>query len=311
MLMDAKEFEFLYSTVIVFGLITFGIYLCLLKPFLAPAQPAAADTPAARAAALAAAARRNGGGATVADVRSFALHHTGSGGAGNGGGLVDPSTGSSSKGTVSKNTRWPPHVTTSHAAVVDGLVSFRHTKAATQSEELATRDRARVLSKLLVGTGSGSAPTLPPRGSTWILALPNAPSDESSSPLYYDVNRMRQVLLALGTYYNLLVILALDAGGGDEGKSPDPKAARLEWIARVRGGSSATVADPVAPPLGSVVGEDVLPSHRVLAATTVAGRVALVRQVQRVGMILDFDATVQDQLSRFGHKVVVYDPSRL
>lgn len=50
----------------------------------------------------------------------------------------------------------------------------------------------------------------------------------------------------------------------------------------------------------------VLPAHRILLASTVAGRVAMVRQLQRVELVLEFDANARDLLTRFGHKVVVY-----
>jgi hypothetical protein len=51
--------------------------------------------------------------------------------------------------------------------------------------------------------------------------------------------------------------------------------------------------------------ESTLPSHRVLLSNAATGRVALVRQVSTVGLVVDFDADVQRQLGQFGYKVAV------
>jgi hypothetical protein len=140
-------------------------------------------------------------------------------------------------------------------------------------------------------------------------------------------DRIYPVLCALGTYYNLLVILALPSiemdggitssnGGSDDAAAAAATAAvaaakqlRAEWIAKLRSPSQSSERAAAGGPFsGWGVPIEVLPSHRIVASTTVAGRVAFVRQVQRVGIVLDFDPDVRDQLSRFGHKVVVYDP---
>jgi hypothetical protein len=52
--------------------------------------------------------------------------------------------------------------------------------------------------------------------------------------------------------------------------------------------------------------EAVLPSHRILLASTIAGRVAFVLQLHRVEWVLDFDALVEAQLTRFGYRVFLY-----
>jgi len=55
----------------------------------------------------------------------------------------------------------------------------------------------------------------------------------------------------------------------------------------------------------------VLPSHRIVAARTVAGRVAFCRQLHtRMEWMIDFDPAVQADLSRFGHKVSIVIPSK-
>jgi hypothetical protein len=275
------ELEYLYTTVIFFGLITFFIYLCLLRPLLAPARHPRPD------ARVAAAAQR-----TNAD--SFSLNTAGA---------------AASSALLCKHTRLPPHVTTPNASVVDGLVSFRHTQAALRSDDFGHKDRARILSKLLITNSSSatiSSSLLPPKGSTWIMSIPvhgtttlNTTTDSANAA---SLDKIRPVLQVLGTYYNLLVVLAIDCG-----YETDAVKARSDWIESLRRpGSSATATST-----STGVGEDVLPTHRIVAATTAAGRIAFVRQVQRVGMILDFEATVQEQLSRFGHNVIVYDINHL
>jgi hypothetical protein len=169
--------------------------------------------------------------------------------------------------------------------------------------------------------------------------------------------RIRPVLHALGTHYNLLVVLAVSVataagaaaaapGGASSASNDAAKKLRAAWIAKVRqqdsgddaaaAAAEAAAAAAAAASLtrrieGSVaatatssaaaaatttfaslpVPADVLPSHRIVAASTVAGRVAFVRQVQRVGLVVDFDPAVHEQLSRFGHKVMVYDFDKL
>jgi hypothetical protein len=81
------------------------------------------------------------------------------------------------------------------------------------------------------------------------------------------------------------VIIAVDA------KTTEKDQVRL--IAQLRGSGDGLTAE-------------VLPDHRIIFASTVAGRVAFVRQMQRIELVLDFDPEVKTLLSRFGHKVVVY-----
>jgi hypothetical protein len=53
------------------------------------------------------------------------------------------------------------------------------------------------------------------------------------------------------------------------------------------------------------VKDQVLPKHRILLAQTVTGRVALVRQLSRVELVVDWDKEVSSQLERFGYKVAL------
>lgn len=207
--------------------------------------------------------------------------------------------------------------------LVDGLVSFRQTRASRKSDGMSAKDRAGILSNLLLAastTSASSSSSLPSKGSAFVLSVPVSSQTAEDDDHFA---RIGPVLNALGTHYNLLVVLAVSptttTGAGDTAAASNDQAKKLRaaWIARLRRqngeGSAAAAAriEGAATTMASSVSADVLPSHRIVASTTVAGRVAFVRQVQRVGLVVDFDPTVHEQLSRFGHKVLVYDFHKL
>lgn len=159
-----------------------------------------------------------------------------------------------------------------------GLVAFSHTQAASVvSSDAATsvrQERAKILSRLCAGGGVAPPPS---KGSTVVVSISQADLNGSDS--------IRRTLYALGTFYNLVVILA----AADGKSSGDLKSTLVEQL---RQSSSSTS-----------LCEQVLPSHRILLASTVAGRVALVRQLNKVAMVVDWDPEVESQLTRFGYKV--------
>jgi hypothetical protein len=182
------------------------------------------------------------------------------------------------------------------SVLVDGLVSFRFTKAAgvastkppppqpEASNEAAAaaaaaatqairKERARLLSR--VGGSSGAQTLAPPlRGSTVVVSLPHA-----------DVGcaKLQRVLFLLATYYNVFVVVDV---------SDNSEITKESLLKALRSGVDLT--------------EMVLPSHRVLLASKICGRVALVRQLQRVELMIDFHPDVKEQLGRFGYRVFVY-----
>lgn len=362
MLMDSAEFKYLYGTVAAFGVITFVVYYCLLRPFFVP-PPRQSSAAAAATAAATANGRRN----HQVDSSSTA-------GARRGFSNAD-SLSSSGRDSAAPSARLPPHILVAsssalspgtstqqaHNCLVDGLVSFRQTLASRRSDGMSPKDRAGILSNLLMASSSSASEqaqaswssSLPSRGSAWIMAVPVTSQTVRDE---FHFARIRPVLHALGTHYNLLVVLAVSvattaraaaeaAAPGDASSASNDAAKKLRaaWIAKVRqqdsGDDTATAAVAAAASSltrrieGSVaattttsssaaaaaktafaslpVPADVLPSHRIVAASTVAGRVAFVRQVQRVGLVVDFDPAVHEQLSRFGHKVMVYDFDKL
>ena len=176
-------------------------------------------------------------------------------------------------------TRQPPHVATQAQeggfnVLADGLVTFRNTHAAAVDTSAHRKDRARLLTRL-VEVGPLSAP--PSKGHTMVLSLPQ---DQLEDPT------VRQVCFLLGTYYSLLVVVVVP----DDGIS---KETRAELVQALR---------------SPVVTADIIPDHRILFASSVVGRVALVRQLQRVEVVIDFDPEVHANLTRFGHTVVTVDP---
>jgi len=193
--------------------------------------------------------------------------------------------------------RIPPHLSESTAKITqtggmnvlaDGMVAFRHSKAANYESSLSPeikmknrKERAKVLSNLLAES-NGALSSPPAKGGSVVLAVP---VDE------IECEKLRRTVYLLATYYSLLLIVTVDS-------SFQPKDVK-KLIQRLRGLEAD--ANYLAP--------EVLPDHRVTASCSVTGRVAFVRQLQRIELVLDFDAEVKDSLSRFGHRVILYGSS--
>mmetsp|Transcript_22688 Transcript_22688/g.33502 ORF Transcript_22688/g.33502 Transcript_22688/m.33502 type:complete len:267 (-) Transcript_22688:27-827(-) len=175
--------------------------------------------------------------------------------------------------------RKPPHATSSNAQVVDGMVSFRHSHASDQepADTLAEtrKERAKVLSRIL--SLDGSTPP-PPRGKIVVLSLSR---DEN-----LECSKLRRILYLLATYFTLIVVLNVD----DDCKQKEIE----QMIHSLRGKEGLP--------------ERILPDHRIVAAQSLTGKVALVRQLgQRVEFVLDYDNEMKNELERFGFKVLVYN----
>ena len=143
------------------------------------------------------------------------------------------------------------------------------------------KERAKVLSNLLADS-NGIISSPPVKGGSVVLAVP-LPDIECE--------KLRRVVYLLATYYSLLLIVTVDS-------SFQPKDMK-NVLSRLRG--SAEDATYLAP--------EVLPDHRITASCSVTGRVAFVRQLQRIELVLDFDADVKENLSRFGYRVIIYGSS--
>ena len=177
-------------------------------------------------------------------------------------------------------TRRPPHATKTDAVLIDGMVAFRSSTAATfemsNADSVAAnrKDRAKILSRLLT-SDSTTAP--PPRGGSILISIPAED---------LDCAKLRRILFLLATYFCLVVVISVHDNTTDE----DIK----QLIKKLRGPDLTSLPD------------EVLPSHRIVAAQSRTGRIALVRQLGRLEFILDHDEEMKTELDRFGFKVFVY-----
>ena len=177
-------------------------------------------------------------------------------------------------------TRKPPHAIKTDAVLIDGMVAFRSSTAATfetsNADSVAAnrKDRAKILSRILT-SDSTTAP--PPRGGSILISIPAED---------LDCAKLRRVLFLLATYFCLVVVISVHDDTTDE----DVK----KLVKKLRGPDSTAIPDAV------------LPSHRIVAAQSRTGRIALVRQLGRLEFILDHDDEMKTELDRFGFKVIVY-----
>lgn len=303
-------------TAVIFGVVTVAIYFLVIRPWM-PSRPLAAAAAGTRqttntAAATDAANNNNTNSATFQQQQQ--QHNE----------------------STLCCTRVPPHVSDASAPLAingganllsDGLVAFKHCRAAaavatTSPEEEAHRRvaRAKLLSALLRlppgGGGATSTPPPPPaKGSAIVVTVP---LDSARCPY------QRRVLYLLATYYNLLVLLAVAPDVADTFTAAD----RRRAIASLRGeetvanaasgdddcssddGGDRTQPTVVADVERQQLSAEILPTHRIVMASTVTGRVAFVRQLQRIELVLDFDLEVLGLLSRFGHRVIVYGDTK-
>jgi hypothetical protein len=105
-----------------------------------------------------------------------------------------------------------------------------------------------------------------------------------------------KVLSNLASNYTLLLIVQVDSDKKNISTTSFTSTQQLEddIVQKVRGLVASSLLDEVK-----------LPSHRILLSSSSTGRIALVRQLATVEIVVDFDPTVQDQLERFGYKVAV------
>jgi hypothetical protein len=271
----------LFLTVAAVGLVSAALYLFWLRPLL----PGAAGQAQRVVPAGTAGAARGSAGQAAATASNN-----------------NNNTNTPSK-PKEKCTRTPAHCAPESAELavnggsnilIDGLLAFKHSRAAVWEKQLDAaeqalnrKDRAQVLSRMLEEEIPASSAAPPAKGSTIVVSIPV--EDAGCS-------KLRRVLYLLATYYNLLVILAVP--------SAPSKEERTQLIAKLRGldagkkesTSASTQLLPV----------DVLPDHRIIVSSTSAGRVAFVRQVSRIELVLDFDPEVKSILARFGHRVIAY-----
>ena len=101
-----------------------------------------------------------------------------------------------------------------------------------------------------------------------------------------DCARLRRILFLLATYFSLVVVLSVDQSATEDEIK--------QMIVKMRGSDK------------TIIPEEVLPSHRIVAAQSRTGRIALVRQLGNVEFVLDHEQEMKNELERFGFKVFIY-----
>jgi len=206
----------------------------------------------------------------------------------------------------------------------NGLVAFSQTRAAAESSVASTpkgsgvkedaidltspskddakmasllkrKERAKILSRLFACTKSDSTsksvPAPPAKGSTSVIGI--------SKEKHLSNNEQRasllRALLGLSAHYTVLVVVSLAPSNTSSYEATQKLHSEAIHLLRTDDGSEE-----------AGISESLLPSHRVLLAGSAKGRVALVRQLStNIGLTVDYDAEVQEELGRFGYEVSI------
>ena len=200
----------------------------------------------------------------------------------------------------------PPHVASNKSSSIggfeslseNGLVSFSHTKVASQkliddTAKLQQRkERAKILSRLFSSKDFGKAlPAPPSKGSTFVVGIDREKHLSGAT----QKSSVVRVLKGLSSHYTVLVVVSLDSSAQNSSSSYEPTHKLHSEVVEL-------LRDE------NVLPESVLPSHRVLLAGSAKGRVALVRQLStNIGLTVDFDRDVKDELERFGYDVSIVE----
>ena len=191
------------------------------------------------------------------------------------------------------------------AAPVEGEGEAKDTTTLARQRQ---KDRAKILSRLCSppkssGTSTRSTTTtttstlslLPPsKGSTVVVGISQA--DLGGVVGTNDSSCISRVLDALATFYNVIVVVAVnDESNNINNNNSNHRVSLHSQVVQQLRSSSIFLS------------EDVLPSHRILLSSTVTGRVALVRQLSKVALVVDWDPTVKEQLTRFGFAVTLVE----
>ena len=167
---------------------------------------------------------------------------------------------------------------------------------------LQRKERAKILSRLFAAreTGSGKAPPSPPaKGSTFVIGVSKARHLADSRQR----SSLVRVLKGLAAHYTVLVVVSPGDTATDSGYEAT-RTLHSEATSLLRDGGNDDDDDNESSGLSA----SVLPSHRILLAGTATGRVALVRQLStNIGLTVDFDTDVREELERFGYEVSIVD----
>jgi hypothetical protein len=176
------------------------------------------------------------------------------------------------------------------------------------------QERAKILSRLFENvtsssspSGSGSIPSKeirpPSKGGTLVVGLSYNQIVDGATVASMDI--VTRVLYSLATYYTVMVMVQVPLKDASAGLSRDYLAAeRLhqEVVTRLR-----TISSRGDDGSQYYLSESVLPSHRIMLSSSVTGRVALVRQLASVELVVDYDPEIRTQLERFGYRVALVE----
>eukprot|EP00980_Cylindrotheca_fusiformis_P013486 scaffold3437_cov113-Cylindrotheca_fusiformis.AAC.53 len=191
-------------------------------------------------------------------------------------------------------------------ALIDGLVAFSHTQASSSLSSGGTSamdrtERARVLSRLLTTASASTGTVVPPpgKGSTIVVALsPLETSLMASSDK--QKKQLSHILSILGSYYTLIVVGTISNTNANASTSTTTTTAAMM---KEQEKNQKQMQDILFS--SGELTESILPKHRILMASSKIGRIALVRQLARVELVVDYEDEVQKELGRFGYKVTV------
>jgi len=163
--------------------------------------------------------------------------------------------------------------------LIDGVLPFRHGDAKDFNLEAKQKNSKQDVIVASLGHNQltrGCNVVLTIKGSELVKKEVNS----TETPISNQLESICNALTILGSEYNLFLILDFDNESVD--------------ICHMN-----QVKDIISVP------PHVLPKHRIVAAQSVTGRVAFVRQL-RPELVVDHDIEVQKQLTRFGFKVHIY-----
>jgi hypothetical protein len=201
--------------------------------------------------------------------------------------------------------KWDKSTTSLTKYLLNGIVPFRSTPAngyeTRLQKELLSNDlivtnrknRARIFARLfsLTATDDGVKKPPPNRGANIVVTV--YPSDASC-------DKLQKALMLLGTYYNLFVLV--DASDlGDKSMKEQREFVKTFREEMIHINTQQTKAES-----SHQLNDQILPLHRIVFLSTTAGRVAFVRQLNGVELVVDGEEKVTKELSRFGHRVLVY-----
>ncbi|OEU09884.1 hypothetical protein FRACYDRAFT_248134 [Fragilariopsis cylindrus CCMP1102] len=176
------------------------------------------------------------------------------------------------------------------------------------NNKIQRQERAKILSRLFANSSTVATP--PMKGSTFIIGV----SYEQQLLQKEKEQKLAiiRVIKGLATYYNVLVIVAVDTNDNDD-NSNNSNHHRYESTQKIHEQVVQTLRSGDEEGVGggeknddSLLSESILPSHRILLSKSAVGRIALVRQLSsNIGLTIDFNPEVKLQLEKFGYNVSI------